>query len=107
MSDFRNKNSKLKRAPLILISPETELKGNEFGDTSISLSEAYQKAVVTAGGLPLALPCLASAEVLAECVRRCDGVLLTGGNDVNPKLYTKALSPPLPKTPGLAPVGLH
>jgi putative glutamine amidotransferase len=104
MSDFRNKNSKMKQAPLILISPETELKGNEFGDTSISLSEAYQRAIVRAGGLPLSLPCLASAEVLAECVRRCDGVLLTGGNDVNPKLYTKALSPKLRKTLGVGPV---
>src|SRR5689334_24613766 len=88
----------LHRAPLILISPETERKGDEFGDTSISLSQAYQQAVIAAGALPLTLPCVASRELLAECVRRCDGVLLTGGNDINPKLYTGKLPPRLGRT---------
>jgi putative glutamine amidotransferase len=98
----RPRATSLKRAPLILISPETELKGEEFGDSSISLSEAYQQAVISAGGLPLALPCVATRDTLAECVRRADGVLLTGGNDVNPRLYTNRLSRALVKTLGLA-----
>ena len=104
MKDSRKKSSSFAKAPLILISPETESKGDEFGDTSISLSQAYQQAVLNAGGLPLALPCLASREMLAECVRRCDGVLLTGGNDINPRLYTKTLAPRLRKKVGPAPV---
>jgi len=95
--------SNLRKAPLILISPETEPKGIEFGDTSISLSQAYQQAVLAAGGLPLVLPCIASQEMVAESVRRCDGVLLTGGYDVNPKLYAKRLPPKLRKTVGAAP----
>jgi len=97
MKDSRKPISPPKR-PLILISPETELKGNEFGDTSISLSEAYQRAVINAGGLPLALPCLADVSTLAECVRRADGILLTGGNDVNPGLYAKSLPPKVRRT---------
>ncbi len=96
-------NSNLRTAPLILISPETEPKGIEFGDTSISLSQAYQQAVLAAGGLPLVLPCIASREMVAESVRRCDGVLLTGGYDVNPKLYSERLPPKLQKTVGAAP----
>lgn len=95
--------SGLQKAPFILISPETEPEGNEFGDASISLSRAYQEAVLAAGGLPLVLPCIASAEMVAECVRRCDGVLLTGGYDVNPKLYARQLPPKLKKTVGAAP----
>jgi putative glutamine amidotransferase len=91
-----------RHAPLIVISPETELKGDEFGDPSVSLSEAYQRAVIAAGGLPLILPCIASRDALAESVRRADGVLLTGGSDVNPKLYTKRLTPALAKTVGAA-----
>jgi putative glutamine amidotransferase len=99
MSGIRTKKkSDLKKAPLILISPNIEVKGDEFGDTSISLSETYQRAVVTAGGLPLALSGMASPELVAECVHRCDGVLFTGGDDINPKLYTKQLSPKLRKT---------
>ena len=102
MIKVRRHKPSLSRAPLILISPETELKGDEFGDPSISLSESYQLAVIAAGGLPLALPCVASRETLAECLRRADGVLLTGGNDVNPRLYTRRLTPALDKTVGAA-----
>jgi len=103
MSDFRKRKSSLKQPPLILISPHVEVKGDEFGDTSISLSETYQRAVMTAGGLPVVLPCIAARELVAECVRRCDGVLLTGGDDVNPKLYAKRLPPRLRKTVAAGP----
>ena len=103
MKGSRNKKSEFKQAPLILISPNTEVKGDEFGDTSISLSETYQRAVIAAGGLPLALPGIASAEMVAECVRHCDGVLFTGGDDINPRLYAKNLPPELQKTVTIEP----
>lgn len=103
MSGSRKKSPELKKAPLILISPNTVVVGDEFGDTSISLSETYQRAIMTAGGLPLALPGLASRELVAECVRRCDGVLFTGGDDVNPKLYAERLSPRLRRTVTIEP----
>jgi putative glutamine amidotransferase len=103
MKDSRKKKSKSARRPLILISPETELKGEEFADVSISLSEAYLRAVVAAGGLPLVLPCVPFREVIAESVFRCDGVLLTGGNDVNPRLYARQLPPKLRKTVAAGP----
>jgi len=91
------------QAPLILISPNTEVKGNEFGDTAFSVSETYQRAIIQAGGLPLVLTGFASPEVIAECVNRCDGVLFTGGDDLDPKLYTKRLSPALRKTVSIEP----
>jgi len=103
MSDSRKKKSDFKNAPLILISPNTEVKGDEFGDMSISLSETYQRAIMAAGGLPVALPGLASAELVAECVSRCDGVLFTGGDDINPKLYTDEVPPELAKTVNVEP----
>lgn len=83
---------------MIFISPFTVVEGTEFGETSLSLSETYQKAVISAGGIPLTLPLISSREMIAECVRRCDGVLFTGGDDIDPKLYTKTLSPKLKKT---------
>ena len=88
----------MKFPPLILITPSTESKGVEFGDTSISLSENYLLAVLASGGLPVALPCTTSREAVAECVRRCDGVLLTGGDDVSPGLYARSLPSKLRKT---------
>ena len=98
MKGFRSKKSDFKKAPLILISPNTEIKGEEFGDMSISVSETYQVAIMKAGGLPLTLPGIVSREMVAECVSRCDGVLFTGGDDIDPKLYTKKLPPKLQKT---------
>jgi putative glutamine amidotransferase len=103
MSGSRNKKPDFKKAPLILVSPNTEVKGDEFGDTSISLSETYQRAIIAAGGLPLALPGIASPELVAECVRHCDGVLFTGGDDINPKLYAKNLPAKLAKTVTIEP----
>jgi len=36
--------------------------------------------------------------MVAEAVRRCDGVMLTGGDDVEAKLYAKHLPPKLKRT---------
>lgn len=98
MKNFPGRNSSFKKAPLILISASTDVKGEEFGDLSISLSETYQQAVMAAGGMPVAMPAATSRELLAELVRRSDGVLFTGGDDVDPKLYAKELPPKLKKT---------
>lgn len=93
------------RSPLILISPSIEKAGVEFGDRSISLSEAYPRAVANAGGIPLTLPVGKSRELIAECVRRCDGVLLTGGDDIEPGLYGNGLSAKLRRTVNTTPDG--
>jgi putative glutamine amidotransferase len=86
----------MKAAPLILISSCTEHTGSEFGDDSVSLSNAYPRAILAAGGIPWIIPC--SLERLEECVRRSDGVMLTGGDDIQPKLYTSKLPARLKKT---------
>ena len=88
----------MKRRPLILISPCTETKGAEFRDPSISLSQNYSQAIIAAGGIPWVSPCVLDQSVVKESVCRCDGVMLTGGEDVQPKLYTKRLSASLKKT---------
>ncbi len=77
----------MKRRPFVLISPDTQAKGAEFGDRSTSLAETYQRALLDADTLPFALPATISRQVIAECVARCDGVLLTGGEDVEPTIY--------------------
>ena len=84
--------------PVILISGSTETRGAEFGDNSLSLSINYPLAVEAGGGMPWLLPCLPDRDFIADAVKRCDGVLLTGGDDLNPRLYTRPLSPKLAKT---------
>ena len=79
------------RPPLILITPSIEKRGVEFHDLSASLSIKYENAVLQAGGIPVTAPISTDRKILAEIVRRVDGVLLTGGDDINPDLYTKKL----------------
>ncbi|MDB6028065.1 MAG: gamma-glutamyl-gamma-aminobutyrate hydrolase [Verrucomicrobiales bacterium] len=79
--------------PLILVSSSTQKEGYEFADASISLSNRYSEAIVAAGGIPVIAPCLAAKEIIAGMVARCDGVMLTGGDDIQTSLY----APDLPK----------
>lgn len=86
--------------PLILVTASTEKKGVEFGDISQSLSEMYERSVIAAGGLPLICSSTTDPQLLAESVSHCDGILLTGGDDVTPALYSGKLPPRLAKTVG-------
>ncbi|MEY4387241.1 MAG: hypothetical protein RLY20_2524 [Verrucomicrobiota bacterium] len=72
--------------PLILISPDFEKQGVEFNDSSLSLSLRYAEAVETCGGVPLVMPHTTNPQTVREYIRAADGVLLTGGDDINPKL---------------------
>lgn len=87
-------------SPVILITPSSAAEGAEFADRSISLSNRYTDAVIAAGGLPQVFPATTSRAVIAEAVERCDGVLMTGGDDIDPKLYARDLPQSLAKTVG-------
>lgn len=91
------------RPPLILISPGIEKRGFEFGDLSVSLSVRYENAVLAAGGLPLLAPVTTSRALLAEAVCRTDGLLLTGGDDIDPGLYDNTLPGEIRETVGQTP----
>jgi putative glutamine amidotransferase len=93
----------MKRPPVILITPSFELRGVEFSDLSVSLSLRYVQAILDAGGLPLIAPATMDRALLSESVRHADGVLLTGGDDINPYLYEKKLSSAIRKTVNTTP----
>lgn len=82
----------MKKLPIILVSTSNEQKGAEFHDWSTSLSHYYNRAVIDGGGLPWLAPTFVDKKVVAEMVRRVDGVLLTGGDDLQPDLYDPKLS---------------
>jgi putative glutamine amidotransferase len=90
----------MNRRPLILITPSTAQRGAEFSDPSISVSNRYANAVIAAGGLPQIFPATTERWVISEAVKRCDGVMLTGGDDIDPKLYAKKVPKDLAKTVG-------
>ncbi len=80
--------------PLIGLSP-SYYEHKEM-DRSI-LGKSYTDSVQKAGGLPLLIPPIISAEDLAQLIQRLDGIILTGGDDLDPKYYGEAADPLTPK----------
>jgi putative glutamine amidotransferase len=93
------------KRPLILISPGIEKRGVEFHDLSVSLSVKYENAILQAGGIPVTIPTSNDRKILAEIVARADGILLTGGDDIEPALYEKNLPRAIRKTVATTPDG--
>lgn len=60
----------------------------------------YMQGLQACGALPLVLPLTTDEGVLADALRLCDGLLLTGGHDIDPALYGQA---PLPQCGVLCP----
>ena len=84
----------MKHTPLIVVSTMTEHKGAEFRDRSTSLSFWYTRALARAGAVPLLAPNFPEQKYLArDMVDRADGVMLTGGDDLQTDLY----DPDLPR----------
>lgn len=51
------------------------------------LSEKYSKAILRAGGVPVIIPTVSTAEEAADIVGKLDGVLFSGGSDIPPSWY--------------------
>ncbi len=60
---------------------------------SLWMLPGYMEGIQAAGGLPLMLPLTEDAEELEEIAELCDGILLSGGHDVDPALYGAEVSP--------------
>jgi putative glutamine amidotransferase len=91
--------------PLILVSPSIEKRGVEFHDLSVSLSVKYDYSVLQSGGIPVTAPATTDRAALAEAVRRVEGVLLTGGDDINSDLYDPKLPARIRRTVSPTPDG--
>ncbi len=91
-----------KTRPLILVIPCRQAKGAEFEDLSLSLSDRYALAIQAGGGVPLVAPLSLSERELAQCTAQVDGVMLTGGDDVQPDLYEPEMPARLKRKSGAA-----
>lgn len=84
--------------PFILVSAHTERESGEFPDPAFSLSQRYADAVFTAGGLPMVLPPTHDPGAIRQAVAGVKGVLLSGGDDVAPRLYATGLPEAVERT---------
>ncbi len=50
---------------------------------------AYVEAVLRNGGIPLVLPTIDSAEAVDRYIRELDGLVLIGGKDIPPSMYSQ------------------
>ena len=66
-----------KRQPIIGIT-------TNFTEGDATLRDVYYKQIVKAGGTPVLIPPVADKEVLVNTLTHLDGLLLTGGGDINP-----------------------
>ena len=79
-SDYRLSHRSLpNRQPAPLIG----LTGN-YSDTNCTLAEGYYQSVLKAGGIPVIIPPYDDTESLIHTLNHLDGILLTGGGDLNP-----------------------
>lgn len=53
------------------------------------IKNLYCKAIVKAGGIPVLLPLIVNGSLFNDYFNLCDGILLTGGNDVDASLYNE------------------
>ncbi len=86
-------------SPIIGIT--TGRKADEAGESWVQVTEAYVRAILHAGGLPILLPVGLAGERLREIQPRLAGVLLTGGDDIDPLVFNGA---PHPKVAGVDPL---
>lgn len=79
--------------------PVIGLTGN-WGEKGCELAEGYFQSIIAAGGIPVILPPTEEKEVILGWLDRIDGLLLSGGADLNP-LFTG--EQPLPGLHGINP----
>ena len=64
-------------------APIIGLTGN-FRDGDCTLAEGYYQSILKAGGVPFIIPCYDDTDALINTLDKLDGILLTGGADINP-----------------------
>ena len=67
--------------------------GYDYEKNTMYLNEGYYEAVYKCGGLAVAIPPSCDEKVLLEFLNICDGILLSGGADIDAKLYGESNMP--------------
>lgn len=65
------------------VRPLIGITGN-YGDNGLELAEGYYRSIEQAGGIPIAIPATENKASILGLLDRLDGLLLSGGGDINP-----------------------
>ena len=88
LKQLHNQFPSYEKRPLIGIT------GN-FGSKGCELAQGYFESVLRAGGTPLIIPPYENADALLSVLDHLDGILLSGGGDLNPLFLGQEPSPAL------------
>ena len=69
--------------PAYKASPVIGLTGN-FRDNDCTLAEGYYQSILKAGGTPFIIPSYDDPDMIVNTLEHLDGIVLTGGADINP-----------------------
>ena len=75
------------RAPLIGITCEAVSRTRDYQEYNLVCDHRYASAIRNAGGHPVLLPIAHRRSVLHRYLEGIDGLVIVGGDDVDPKLY--------------------
>lgn len=76
------------KKPLIGIVPLVDTERESYW-----MLPGYMKGIEEAGGIPFMLPLTQDNLLIRQLVEICDGILLTGGQDVSPEIYGEEKMP--------------
>lgn len=80
-----------------MIKPIIGITGN-FGDKGCELAKGYYQSILKAGGSPIVIPPHTDITALNALLDKIDGIILSGGSDVNPILFDQD---PIPQLRGI------
>ncbi len=66
--------------------PVIGITGN-FSEGNCTVADGYIRSVLAAGGVPLIIPPYDDTDILLNTLDHIDGLLLTGGGDINPLFF--------------------
>lgn len=70
-----------------LIGLTTYTSKNEYGNPVVALATHYIRAVLEAGGMPVLIPSLLSEPEWRQFYERLDGIVFTGGGDIETRIF--------------------
>ena len=81
------------------MKPLIGITGN-FGDKGCELAKGYYQSILEAGGSPVVIPPYGDEQALSALLDTLDGIVLSGGSDMNPLLVGEE---PIPQLHGINP----
>ncbi|WP_141604374.1 gamma-glutamyl-gamma-aminobutyrate hydrolase family protein [Terrilactibacillus laevilacticus] len=76
----------MNHSPIVGITSFYLRNKSQLGQEGVYVNTNYHEAVLASGGIPIVIP-TGSPENAAIYIKQCDGIIFSGGEDIDPKFY--------------------